>query len=81
MAKRYPAGPPVAQQKSGKVDVASIDTEKIVRQAYLRTVSRYPSDQELATARRYIESSEDTLGGIRDVLWALLNTKEFIVNH
>ncbi|MCH8922258.1 MAG: DUF1553 domain-containing protein, partial [Planctomycetes bacterium] len=86
LAKRYPAGPAAAQKKSGKVapasiDTAKIDTAKIVRQAYLRTLSRYPSDKEMATAKGYIESSEDTLGGIRGLLWALINTKEFIVNH
>ena len=81
LVRRFPAGPAFASQKSGKVEAASMDTEKIVRQAYLRTVSRYPSDKEMATAKSYIESSDDTLGGIRGLLWALLNTKEFIVNH
>ena len=29
----------------------------------------------------YIDESEDTIEGVRGLLWALLNTKEFIVNH
>jgi hypothetical protein len=59
----------------------SIDAAAVVKQAFLRTLSRYPSDQELARCRKEIEQASDTATGIRDVLWALLNTKEFIVNH
>lgn len=57
------------------------DLESIVRQAYLRTVSRYPADDELKKSVAYITQAEDPVDGVRDVLWALLNTKEFIVNH
>ena len=59
----------------------TFDPTAIVKQAYLRTLSRYPSDQELARCRQSIEQASDTTTGVRDVLWALLNTKEFIVNH
>ena len=52
-----------------------------VKQAFLRTLSRYPDDRELSRTRGYIEGAEDTTQGLRDLLWALLNTKEFIVNH
>ena len=52
-----------------------------MRQAYLRTLSREPSDAEMQTALTYIKESPDEISGIRDVLWSLLNTKEFIVNH
>jgi len=37
--------------------------------------------KELARCRREIEQASDTTSGLRNVLWALLNTKEFIVNH
>ena len=52
-----------------------------MRQAYLRTVSRYPTDAELQRSITHIKESGETVAGVRDVLWALLNTKEFIVNH
>ena len=40
-----------------------------------------PKRDELDKALAYVESSDDHLNGVRDLLWALLNTKEFIVNH
>ncbi|MGZ0171137.1 MAG: DUF1549 and DUF1553 domain-containing protein [Planctomycetales bacterium] len=60
------------------------DPEKLqeaVRETYFRTLSREPKKDELDKALAYVESSEDQLNGVRDLLWALLNTKEFIVNH
>ncbi len=53
----------------------------VVKSAYLRTLSRMPSDDELNRSVAYIESSSDPMNGAADVLWALINTKEFIVNH
>jgi Protein of unknown function (DUF1549)/Protein of unknown function (DUF1553) len=69
-----------ASRGSGE-KLASVDAESIVKRAYLRTLSRYPTDTELKKASAYIRDADATINGIRDVLWALLNTKEFIVNH
>ena len=57
------------------------NTEEIVRQAFLRTLSRYPSDEELARSMEYVDADENKINGLRGLVWALLNTKEFIVNH
>jgi len=55
--------------------------EEIVREAYLRSLSREPSEKELARSIEFIKSSENAGAGARGLLWTLLNTKEFIVNH
>lgn len=54
---------------------------EVVRNTYLRTLSREPSADELSRSVAYVESTPDQLGGVRDLLWALVNTKEFIINH
>jgi hypothetical protein len=54
---------------------------QIVEQAYLRTVSRFPNEEELKQSAEYVAAADDAASGARDLLWALLNTKEFIVNH
>ena len=64
-----------------KVKLTSEQLDKVVKQAYLRTLSRYPKSSELARCKQYIADATDTLNGIRGMFWALLNTKEFIVNH
>lgn len=57
----------------------SADRDELIRQAYLRTLSRLPQDKELAIARDHLSEAGKTASGLRDLLWALLNTKEFIV--
>ncbi len=61
--------------------VKPVDATTLIRQAYLRTVSRPPTDAEVARAQAYFAEAGDLAIGARDLLWALLNTKEFVVNH
>ncbi len=58
-----------------------IAPELLARQAYMRTLSRLPSDEETAKAVEYLSAAANPTSGVRDLLWALVNTKEFIVNH
>jgi hypothetical protein len=55
--------------------------EKLIREAFLRTVSRPPTEKELTTARDYFHEAVSLDAGVRDLLWALINTNEFLVNH
>lgn len=61
--------------------VVSIEPEDLVKAAYLRSLSRLPTDAEMETSKKFLAQSEDRMTGARDLLWALINTKEFIVNH
>jgi hypothetical protein len=36
---------------------------------------------ERARARRHLDEAESLARGLRELLWALLNTKEFVLNH
>lgn len=58
-----------------------IDVAKAVEDIYLRTLSREPSESEAAAATEFVAQAKDQMDGIRGVMWAVLNTKEFIVNH
>jgi hypothetical protein len=58
-----------------------LDSERLIRAAWLRTVNRPPTDQESARAVEHVKSRESVTDGLRDVLWALLNTKEFVLIH
>lgn len=53
----------------------------LLRDAWLRTLSREPDADELVRAREYLASSGNTTDGLRDLLWALINTQEFLTNH
>jgi hypothetical protein len=57
------------------------DPDQTVRDAYLRSLSRPPTDREARVASDYLQGASDERQALRDLLWALLNTKEFITNH
>ena len=62
--------------------VAKIDTNQLIEDIYLRTLSRLPNDDETRIALSFMaQSKNEPIQGARDLMWALLNTKEFIVNH
>lgn len=71
----------VAKKKDAKEIVDPELVKPLIETAYLRTLSRFPSQEELATAADYVVRDGSLSGGLQDVMWALLNTKEFIVNH
>ena len=57
-----------------------------VRDLYLAALSRPPTDDETKTVAEYIkqksrEEGADAKAAFEDVLWALINTKEFLFNH
>ena len=59
----------------------ALENQEVIRQAYLRTLGRLPTDDEVQRCQDYIASAESPAAGAKGLLWALLNTKEFIVNH
>ncbi len=59
----------------------AVDNATLIRQSYLRTLSRYPTPEEMERCDQFLASSENPVAGARGLLWTLINTKEFIVNH
>lgn len=52
--------------------------EQTVEWLYLSTLSRRPSEDELADARRYLEKAGDPVKGYHGVLWMLVNRSEYL---
>jgi len=59
----------------------AIDPPTLIRQAYLRTVSRLPTPEEQDRCTQYLAQAESPVAGTKGLMWTLINTKEFIVNH
>ena len=57
-------------------------TAEIITELYLSAFSRFPTAEELSLASRAYSVPESTRQtATEDVLWALLNTAEFVFNH
>jgi len=53
-----------------------------IRQLYLQILSRVPTEAELAAVREYAAGGQVTPKEVReDVIWALINSKEFLYRH
>lgn len=52
-----------------------------LRDLYMAALSRGPTKDELATLLGHIEKKADDRAAYADILWALVNTKEFLFNH
>lgn len=57
------------------------DFLRLINEAWLRSVNRLPRPEEVARAKQHLSSTPSTEEGLTDLLWALMNTKEFILNH
>ena len=55
--------------------------EEIVSELYLATLCRTPSDAELEYTRKSLTESPNRGEFYEDLLWALMNTKQFQFNH
>jgi len=73
LAKLQPAAP---------VKPATVtSSDDYITQVFLRTVSRPPTATEIEKARADIAAANSPAEGVRELLWAMLNTREFMVNH
>lgn len=84
----YLANHPSVQQKisspSGRL--AGIlkeikDDEKRIEAVFLWTLSRLPTREEMEACTTHVKEAPSPDRGFQDVLWGLLNTREFLLNH
>ena len=57
---------------------AKLNNREFVTELYLTTLSRFPTDTELKTAKAYLAEAPKRRAGGEDLLWALISSREFI---
>ena len=61
---------------------SELTDDELIDELYLTTLSRFPNEEERNLMREaFSDSGSERNEAVEDVLWALLNTKEFIFNH
>jgi hypothetical protein len=55
--------------------------EEIIDELYLGALSRLPSAAERSKAVAFVAAEQDPRPALEDVLWTLVNSKEFVFNH
>jgi len=70
---------------TGRAAVLGKDADRAVedriRELYVIAFSRPPQHDELQIAIAHIQKVGDPQKGFEDIVWALINTKEFLFNH
>ena len=61
--------------KAGRSDL------DIINELYLAALARYPSPPEVQVALHQVRATKERRAALEDLLWALLNTEEFLYNH
>jgi hypothetical protein len=55
--------------------------DQLIDELFLACLTRFPTETERAEARKHLEQESDRSAALQDLLWALINTREFILNH
>ena len=58
-----------------------LNTTVLIDQVWLRTVGRLPTDAERERAVKHLAEAKSVSEGISDLLWVMMNSKEFMLNH
>jgi hypothetical protein len=64
----------------GRLLAEGKSNEQIVEEFYLAALSRYPTPAEQSAAREILQRS-DRRQALEDIVWALLNSKEFVLRR
>ena len=67
-----------ANGRLGKLITAEKSDAEIIRELFLATWSRTPTEEEIAVCKGIVGEAAERKEGLGDVLWALINAKEFI---
>jgi len=67
-----------AQSVLGQVLAQTKDDEAVATELYLRCLAREPKPQELKTCLTHVRESGNRAAAFEDILWALVNSTEFL---
>jgi len=70
-----------ASGRSATLAKTKLTADELVDELFLATLTRKPSPEEKETAVTHLTAAKTRADGITDLLWALVNTREFILNH
>jgi hypothetical protein len=71
----------ITEGRLKKLLAAKKTDEEVIEELFLATVSRFPGEKEKQAALDHLQGSTDRQAGFVDTVWALINTREFILNH
>jgi hypothetical protein len=65
----------------GKLVEGGVDPAAAIEELYLTALGRMPDEAERTACLGYVAAAETPAQGLQAVLWGLLNTREFVLQH
>jgi hypothetical protein len=60
---------------------SKMSDDEMLNELFLATVSRYPTERDRKAFAGHVARAGSRQAAFTDTLWALINTREFILNH
>ena len=67
--------------KCNRVSYGELEPGELVKQLYLTAFSRHPATNESESTAAFLTSAKNRDDAIRDLVWAIINTQEFMFQH
>jgi hypothetical protein len=64
-----------------KLGQSKLSNDKLAEELFLSTLSRLPTADEKDAAIKHLAEARNRPEAVTDLIWALVNTREFILNH
>ena len=75
-------GQHVSQQiKTSDKAYTSLDDKQLIKTLYLAAYSRFAKEEEINKMRKHLAKTASRQDAIQDIIWALVNTQEFMFQH
>ena len=67
--------------RAAKVAKVAPGDDARVEELYLAVLGRRPDEAERAACRKYLAAAASVDKGLQGIMWSLLNTREFVLQH
>ena len=68
--------------RAAKMAAEAVDQDEPgITRLYQIALARKPTEQELKSVLEYVRGKENRRAAMEDVIWSLINSKEFLFNH
>ncbi len=82
LIKRATSDDPGNKGNPRRIAESELTSRQKINRVFMATLARKPTGTELGVANRLLAYRDgDVAGALQDILWALLNSNEFILNH
>jgi hypothetical protein len=67
--------------RAAKIAKESADDGQRIDEVFLTVLSRLPNETERQACEKYLKDAATPVKGVQSIMWSLVNTREFLLQH